>query len=192
MYAGRLSPNTVMTGKIMLNGQTKSTLAYGLAVRSCWSDIWHPHSSTDSNLWSSHGWHQIYKPNFFLLSFIAVFCKLAKIYILGSPNFFVVRAGLCDTGKCSHRHTHSQRVHSIFSKVASSWQTLTKRAERDCGQYHSGNGTVWMPKYSSWDFLCERDQWGWETTLEYCSTYSYSSSLTLLGWTHKWSGQVSE
>jgi ABC-type transport system involved in cytochrome bd biosynthesis fused ATPase/permease subunit len=33
--AGRLSPNTVMTGKIMLNGQSKSTLAYGLAVRSC-------------------------------------------------------------------------------------------------------------------------------------------------------------
>ncbi|CAN5961045.1 unnamed protein product [Sphagnum jensenii] len=29
--AGRLSPNTVMTGKIMLNGQSKSTLAYGLA-----------------------------------------------------------------------------------------------------------------------------------------------------------------
>jgi hypothetical protein len=35
MDAGRLSPNTVMTGKIMLNGQSKSTLAYGLAVRSC-------------------------------------------------------------------------------------------------------------------------------------------------------------
>lgn len=192
MNAGRLAPNAIQTGDILLNGERKTTLSYGIAVRSYQTHSYL--SRTSAHLLRHQDWKLIInkcRKSSVILESVLISHMVRRGRINNKVSWILYMTGICYSRRCTYRHADRSREHHVLGRLKVAREDDESGEEEGCRQHNHGDGVVWMRKLVCWKLFCAWIKRGWETSAEHCVANFNSTSFALLRWTDQWSWQVS-